>query len=106
MWKVVAASNRVFAAVECLPGAEKLWDLDPGERFQLEVVLAQDMWIVEVPRGTVVTASYLLQVGTCANCLEALVQQIVAVETVNCDAWLVNVDTTILTQRSVVPWHC
>ena|SRR5438876_1220883 len=106
MRRVVAASNRTFVVVECLPGAEKLCDLDPGGKFQPEVLRVQDMWIVEVPRGIVVTASGLPQVGSCANYLEALLRRIAAAETVNYDASLVNVDTTTLTQRSVVPWHC
>jgi len=94
---VGAASNMTSVAVECLPGAETLWDLDPGGRLQPEVLLEQHMWIAEVLLGTAVTASYLLQVGPCADCLEALIRQVVVGETVNCDALLVNVNTTIPT---------
>src|SRR5436190_10334728 len=97
MRRVGAASNMTSVAVECLLGAEKLWDLDPGGRLQPEVLPEQHMWIVEVLLGTAVTASYLLQVGPSADCLEALMRQVVAGETVNCDAWLVNVNTTIPT---------
>jgi hypothetical protein len=80
---VAAASNRNFVAAGCWLGAEQVRVPDPGGRFQSVVLPAQNMWIVEVLLGIVVTASYLLQVEPRANYLEALARKIVVAETVN-----------------------